>query len=270
MSHSSKTISIATSIILFFIVLVLEQIYDIILLNITMPTWSYQVLYLSIPAISLVAFGLLTKLTKSSFRKQGYKKPAGISTSKCVLLSISFILIYILIILTQGFFGSFGSLYFPTSPYSLIFRVAIAIVYGFISESVFRGYIFRNLARNYGLFTSLYISSILFSLHTISIRDLSSITADPVMYILTNIIPLLATGLFLSFFFYKIRWSLLGPLTFRIGFLFFYEPTSLIGVSSLWWMALTFEMLAFAVLIMLVDSIVKEPRSRRKRYGLEE
>jgi len=270
MSHPSKTISIATSIILFFIVLVLEQIYDIIILYMTIPTGSYKILHLSIPAISLVAFSLLTKLTKSSFKNQGYKKPAGINTSKCILLSISFILIYILIILTQGFFGTFGSLRFPTSPYSLIFRVAIAIVYGFFSESVFRGYIFRNLARNYGLFTSLYISSILFSLHTISIRDLSSIIADPVLYIFTRIVPLVITGLFLGFFFYKIRWSLLGPLTFYMGFLFFYEPTSLIGISSLWWMALTFEMLAFAVLILLVDSIVKEPRSRRKRYGLEE
>lgn len=270
MSYSSKTINIATSIILFFIVLALGQIYDVIILYATIPTWFYQVLYLSIPCIGLVAFVLFTKLIKSSFKGQGYKKPVGISTSKCILLGISFLLIYFLIYLAQGFFGDLGSLQFPTSPYSLIFRVAIATLYGLFSESVFRGYIFRNLARDYGLFTPLYASSILFSLHTISITDISSITADPLFYVFTSVIPLLAAGLFLGFFFYKIRWSLLGSLTFRAGFLFFFQPMPLIGASSPWWIALTFEMLAFAVLILLVDSIVKELRSRRKRYGLAE
>lgn len=270
MSQPSKTVSIATSIMLFAIVLALEQIYDVIILYATIPTWFYQVLLLSIPCISLAAFGLFTKLTKSSFKRQGYKKPAGINTSKCILLSLLFILIYLSIILAQGFFGNLGSLRLPASPYLLMFRIAFATVYGFFSESVFRGYIFRNLTRHYGLFTSLYASSILFSLHTISIREIPTITDDIPIYIFTRIIPLLAAGLFLAFFFYKTRWSLLGPLTFRIGFLFFFEPSPLIGASSPWWIALTFEMLAFAVLILLVDSIIKEPRYRRKRYGLEE
>lgn len=270
MSQPSKTVSIATSIMLFAIVLALEQIYDIIILYATIPTWFYQVLYLSIAAITLIAFGLFTKLTKSGFKTQGYKKPAGIKTSKCILLSILFVLIYLSIILAQGFFGNLGSLRLPTSPYSLMLRVAIATLYGFSSESVFRGYIFRNLTRNYGLFTSLYASSILFSLHKISIREIPSITNDPIIYIFTRIIPPLVAGLFLSFLFYKIRWSLIGPLTFRIGFLFFFEPSPLISANSPWWIALTFEMLAFAVVILLVDSIIQEPRYRRKRYGLEE
>jgi membrane protease YdiL (CAAX protease family) len=244
--------------------------YDAIILYATIPSWSYKILYLSIPAIGLVSYVLLTKLSKFSFRRQGYKKPAGITALKCILLGIAFIIIYILIFLTQGFFGSFGSLNFPSGLYSLLFRMAIALTYGLLSESIFRGYIFRNLTRSYGMFTSLYISSILFSLHTTSISDISSIIEDPVIYVLTRIVPLLALGLFLGFFFYKIRWSLLGPLIFRIGLLFFFEPSILISVSSVWWMALTFEMLAFAVLILLVDTIVAESRSRRKRYGLED
>lgn len=270
MSLPSKTISIVTSIMLFLIALALEQIYDVIILYGTIPTWFYQVLFLSIPCISLIAFGLLIKLTKSNFKKQGYKKPAGINTPRCILLSIFFVIIYLSIILAQGFFGNLGSLNLPTTPYLLMLRIAIAIVYGFFSESVFRGYIFRNLTRHYGLFTSLYASSILFSLHKISIREIPSITADPIFYIFTRIVPLLAAGLFLSFFFYKIRWSLLGPLIFRIGFLLFYEPTPLISATSPWWIALAFEMAALAVLILLVDTIIKEPRYRRKRYGLEE
>jgi membrane protease YdiL (CAAX protease family) len=270
MSQPSKTISIATSIMLFIIVLALEQVYDVIILYINIPTWFYQVLLLSIPCMSLIAFGLFTKLTKSSFKRQGYKKPAGINTPKCILLSIIFVIIYFSVILAQSVFGYLGSLNLPTSPYLLIFRVAFATIYGFFSESVFRGYIFRNLARHYGFFTSLYASSILFSLHKISIREIPSITADPIIYILTRIIPLLIMGLFLGFFFYKTRWSLLGPLIFHVSFLLYFEPNAIMSVTSPWWIALTFEMLAFAVLILLVDSVIKEPRYRRKRYGLEE
>jgi membrane protease YdiL (CAAX protease family) len=270
MSQPSKTISIVASILLFFIALASEQIYDVIILYATIPTWFYQVLFLLIPCISLIAFGLFIRVTRSSFKRQGYKKPAGINTSKCLLLSIFFVLLYLSIILSQTFFGNLGSLNLPSSPYSLMFRIAIAAVYGLFSESVFRGYIFRNLARNYGLFTSLYASSILFSLHKISIREIPTITDDVVIYIFTRIIPLLAAGLFLGFLFYKTRWSLLGPLTFRIGFLFFFEPSPIISASSPWWIALTFEILAFTVLILLVDSIIQEPRYRRKRYGLED
>lgn len=90
MSHPSTTVSIATSVILFFIALVLEQIYDVIILNAVIPAWSYMALHLSIPCIGLVVFGIFVKLTKSSFKNQGYKKPAGVSTPKCVLLSLFF------------------------------------------------------------------------------------------------------------------------------------------------------------------------------------
>jgi len=227
-------------------------------------------LFLSIPGISLTAFVIFTKLTKSSFKKQGYKKPTYIKTSKCIFLSLSFVVIYLLIILAQGLFGSLGSLRIPTSLYSLLFRIAIATIFSLASESIFRGYIFRNLARNYGFFTSLYASSLLFSLHKIPINDIINMTTDGIIiYIFTNIAPALAAGLFLGFFFYKIGWSLVGPLIFRMGFLLFFEPQPILGASSPWWIALTFELMAFAALILIVDSAIREPGYRRRRYGLE-
>jgi membrane protease YdiL (CAAX protease family) len=269
MSSASKTMVIATSFILFFIALALNQVYDYIIAHFHMPTWSYNAIYLLIPCLSLATFGLFTKLTKSSFNKQGYKKPGGINTTRCILLSLFFLIVYISVYLTQGFFGTLGPLKAPSSLYSVLGNLAISIVYALFSESVFRGYIFRNLTRYYGLFPSLYVSSILFSLYTIPIADIATITADPFFFIFTSIIPALASGLFLAFFFYKIRWSLLGPFVFRTGFLLFFELTP-IGVSSLWWIALTFEMLAFAVLILLADFMVQEPQYRRRKYGLQE
>lgn len=270
MTSPSKLITTVTTILLFLIALVLWQVYDIIILHITLTTLLIHMLFLSIPGISLAAFVIFTKLTKSNFKKQGYRKPTGIKTSKCILLSLFFVVIYLLIILAQGLFGDLGSVRTPASPYSLLFRIAIAIIFSLASESIFRGYILRNLTKNYGFFTSLYASSLLFSLHQISIKDIITMTTDGIiLYTFTKIAPALAAGLFLGFFFYKIGWSLLGPIIFRMGFLLFFEPLPIMGASSPWWIALTFEVMAFAALILIADSVIREPRYRRRRYGLE-
>jgi len=270
MVERPKLISLITSLLLFVIVFVLWQIYDIIIVEVPIPSLLIHAPYFSIPAIGLVVFALFTKLTKSSFKKQGYKKPAGITASKCLLLSLLFIVIYIFIVLAQGLFGTFGTTTFSTEPYQIIFRVALAIVFGLASESVFRGYIFRNLVGNYGFFLSLYASSILFGLHNISLRTILGMgTHDIIIYIFTAIIPAIAEGIFLGYYFYKIGWSLLGPTTFRMIWLFFLEPLPIMSASSPWWIALTFELLAFIVLIFAVDTIIKEPRYARRKYGLE-
>jgi len=270
MGERSKLINVTTSILLFVIVFVLWQIYDIIILQVDLSLLFTQLLYLSIPGISLVAFVLFIILKDSSFKGQGYKRTVAISSSKCLLLSCLFVVMYIFITLAQGIFGNFGTTTFPTEPYQLIFRLALAVVFGVASESVFRGYIFRNLVRNYGFFSSLYISSLLFSLHDISLTTILAMnTHDIIMYIFTMIIPAFAAGIFLGFYFYKIGWSLLGPITFRIIWLFFLLPLPIMSVSSPWWIALTFELLAFVALIFIVESIIKEPLVRRRRYGLE-
>jgi membrane protease YdiL (CAAX protease family) len=268
MSTVSKGIVIATCFILFFIALALEQAYDFII-NFFLPTWSYLAIYLLVACINLFAFAVFTKLTKSSFSRQGYKKPGGVNTTRCVLLSLFFIGVYVSVYLSQGLFGTLGPFKVPSSIFSVLISLAISFVYALFTESVFRGYIFRNFARYYGLFPSLYVSSILFSVYTISIADISTITADPFIFIFTNVIPSLAAGLFLAFFFYKIRWSIIGPLIFRTGFLLFFELTP-IGVTSAWWIALTFEMLAFALLILLADLMIPEPQYRRRKYGLQD
>ena len=270
---SSKQFAIASSILLFLIAFSLWQIYDYIMLHISPPTILIYLLFLAIPAISLAIFVLFITLAKSTLGKQGYKTPTTLKTSKCLLLSVIFILIYVLIYLFPGF--STGSFYFrgiSTTPIPFIYRIASAILIGLAAESIFRGYIFRNLVRNQGFFTSLYASSILFGLYQISIKDLTGITFDRmVIYIFTRILPAFAAGLFLGFFFYKTGWSLLGPATFRMGFQYFLDPLPIISPASSppWWMALTFETMAYVVLILIIDFIITEPRYMRKRYGLE-
>jgi hypothetical protein len=121
-----------------------------------------------------------------------------------------------------------------------------------------------------GFFPSLYASALMFSLSQISIQNLLAWSSERLMiYIFTNILTAFAAGLFLGFLFYKTSWSLLGPAIFRIGVLFYFEPNPISSVSSPWWMALTFEVAAFALMILLVDAAIVEPRYRRKKYGLE-
>jgi len=270
----SKAFNIITSILLFIIAFTLWQVYDLIMLHISPPITTIYLLYLAIPAISLATFFLFTKLAKSTLGKHGYKKPTTLKTSKCLLLSTIFILIYVLIYLFPAF--STGNFYYQgisTNPFIIMHRIASAILLSLATESIFRGYIFRNLLRNHGFFTSLYASSILFGLYQISLKDVIGASLDRiVIYAFTNVLPSFAAGLFLSFFFYKIGWSLLGPATFRIGVQFFLDPLPIVSPASSppWWMALTLEMMSYVVLIIIVDSIIKEPRYLKRRYGFED
>jgi len=270
MTQPTKKTVIGTSILLFIIVIALGNLYDIIVRYTEFPTLTYQWIYVAMPAITIIAFILFVKLTKSSLKKQGYQKPQRIKTWICIVLAIVLVITYLVVIFMQSFFGTLGAFRFPTSPYSIAYRIVYALLFALATESVFRGYIFRNLARNYGFFTSLYVSAILFSVHQISLNEIvNTAYGDIPFYIFTRVVPLLAAGLFLGFFFYKTSWSLLGPLIFRIGTVFFFEPIPLLSVTSLWWVGVTFEMLAFAILILAIDSIIQEPTFIRKKYGLD-
>jgi len=274
----SKTFNVATSILLFIIAVVLWQVYDLIIVYFAPPNAVIYVLYLVIPAISIVIFFLFTKLAKSTLRKQGYKKPTIVKTSKCLLLSVIFIIVYVLIYLYPAFTGGgFSYEGIPMDPVRILHRIASAVLVSLSIESIFRGYIFRNLLKNYGFFKSLYASSILFGLYNllfqVSITDLIGSSLSQIgIQIFIKFLPSFAAGIFLGFFFYKIGWSLLGPVTFHAGVIFFLSPLPIVSAASAvpWWLALALEMIAYVVIIIVVDSIIKEPSHLRKRYGLEE
>jgi len=264
-----KQISLVGSILIFLSFFALWQIYDLIILNIRLSALYIYLVYLAIPTVGLAIFAIFTKATKSTFKRQGYKKPDGISTQQCLFLSILFIAIYLGIYLLSGFRGIYEYTGLSDSLFLIAHRIAWAVILSLASESVFRGYIFRNLVKNYGFFTSLYVSSIFFGIYRISIIDLLAET-NIIIYVFTRILPQVVTGLFLGFFFYKIGWSLLGPIIFQIGVIFFFDPLPIISLSGPpWWMALTVEVMSFAALILIADYLVKEPKYRRRRYGLE-
>jgi len=152
--------------------------------------------------------------------------------------------------------------------------MAYAVISSLAYESVFRGYIFRNLVRHYGFFKSLYASAIMFGLiSAISKTSITSLftmsTSSIVEFLFMDVLTAFAAGLFLGYYFYKTGWSLLGPVIFQLGIAFFIWPSPFISSTSLWWMALTFQVIGYAVLILAIDTFVKEPMYIRKKYGLE-
>jgi len=117
----------------------------------------------------------------------------------------------------------------------------------------------------------------MFSLHgyisPISILNTFFINPSPASDIIQEtlfqeILPAFTAGLFLGYMFYKMDWSILGCTIFRIGTLLFFYFTP-ITANAPWWMGLTFEVMAYVLLIVIVESAIKEPRHRRRRYGLE-
>lgn len=271
----SKTKPLVPSIILFLIVFGIWQVYDLILINFTLSALLITIItYFVIYAICIAIFALFVKFGKSSFKVQGFNEPS--KPKKFILLSISFVLLYIIVMLMPGFL--FGFEQRPSHGLlSIIFTILHAILISVTTESIFRGYIFRNLTKKHGIFASLYASSIMFSLHgyesPISIINTFFIYPSPSSEIIREVLfeeimPAFILGLFLGYMFYKMDWSILGPTIFRIGTLLFFFFTP-ITANSPWWMGLTFEVMAYACLIVIVDSAIKEPRYRRRRYGLD-
>ena len=229
------------------------------------------VIYFAIFGTCLTIFILFVKLGKSDLRKHGFKRPSNFG--KYLLLSISSIILYILATLIPGFMFGFGSRPSP-GILAIPFNIARAILISLTTESIFRGYIFKNLARKHGFFPALYASSIMFGLHRyddpVSIMNLLNMSADKIIsdVLFAQIMPAFMGGLFLGFMFYKMDWSLLGPIIFHMGILLYF-PLSPITVNVPWWMGLTFEVTAYLLLFLFTDSAIKEPSYRKKRYGLE-
>jgi membrane protease YdiL (CAAX protease family) len=286
-TQTSKGTDTLTAILLFVINFALWQAYWQ-LLEITAPAYPYDILlFLAFPIASLAVYAALIILRRTTFRRNGFRKPANIKTKTTIILSIACAIFYIVMLLAPGLTAvlstgnvseGFEFTHYFSTPLGTLYRIGLGMVYAVISslafEAVFRGYVFRNLVRHHGFFKSLYASAIMFSLiSAISKNSISSLltmdTSSLVEFLFMDVLTAFAAGLFLGYYFYKTGWSLLGPVIFQMGIGFFLWPSPFISSTSLWWMALTFQVIGYAVLILAIDTFVKEPMYVRKRYGLE-
>jgi len=263
-----KSISdIATAVLLCIVTFCLWQLYYLILENFDLTVLGTYIFYFAIYIAAFLVFIGVVKLKNSTLRMHGFKMPP--KPSNIIFISILTVVTYLIITLSLGFFQGFGISPIRYTPFYVFFSVTNALVSSLVVESIFRGYAFQTLTKNLGFFSSLYVSSFFFSIYQISIPSLLTMSTDRIaITIFTDIFPKFAAGIFLGFFFYKNNWSLLGPFTFQVG-TSIYNSFSTISVSSPWWLTLTFEVFAYITIIMFIDSAIKEPRYRRKCYGLE-
>jgi len=266
--NNTQRKQVVSSILLFLIVFALWQTYYLIHIFIPGIQVAYTyLLYFAILLASLATFVFLVKLRKSTPSEHGFKQPAN--TNRCLVLSVFSIIFYLAVTLLPGFIWGFSSPPYPHTFFYFVFTITNAIIVSLTTESIFRGYIFKNTMGKHGFFASLYASSIMFSLHSIPIPTLITMSTDYIItYIFTDILPLFAAGLFLGFFFYKTGWSLLGPIIFRTGILLYLFLPPIMATPP-WWMKLTFEVSAYAFLIILLEVTIKEPKFLRRKYGLE-
>lgn len=256
------------SILLFLVVFSLWQAY--FLVNTAFPQTPVlyiYVLYFTVNLADLAVFFTFVKLGKSKLSEHGFKEPTNMRL--CLALSIFSIILFLTITLIPGIIWGFSSPPFPHTFFHFVFSILNAIIVSLTTESIFRGYIFKNMIDKYGFFASLYASSIMFSLYQIPIPTLTTMSAnDIITYIFTGVLPLFAAGLFLGFFFYKTGWSLIEPIVFRAGILLYLFLPPLMATPP-WWMKLTSEVTAYAFLIILLEATVSEPNFLRKKYRLE-
>jgi membrane protease YdiL (CAAX protease family) len=257
-----------SSILLFLIVFGLWQVYYLIqIFNPGIQVYFTDAIYFAVYLFTLALFALFVKLEKSTLSEHGFEEPANMN--QCLILSVFSIIFYLAVTLFPGFMSGFSSPPFPHTFFYFVFTVMNAIIVSVATESIFRGYIFKNTVDKQGFFPSLYVSSIMFSLYQIPVLTLATMSSNGIItYVFTDVLPVFAAGVFLGFFFYKTGWSLVGPIIFRIGILLyvFYPP---VMATSPWWMNLTFQVTAYGCLIIILDTIIKEPRFQRRKYGLE-
>lgn len=226
---------------------------------------------LIIYGLNFTVFLLFVKLEKSGLQEHGLKEPPH--PRKFIILSVCFAFFYILVMMAPGFLFGFTTRRFPDFT-SIVFNTSRAILIALTSESIFRGFIFRKLTKNHGFFLSLYASSLLFGLYgydqPVSIIGILNMNADEIIreVLFQQITPVFTSGLFLGFMFYKMDWTIMGSFIFRVGTLLYFFFSPLVATSA-WWMGLTFEVMAYAGLFLIADSAIKEPRYRRRKYGLE-
>ena len=271
----SKSGGARTSALLFLIVFGIWQAYDLIMVSFSLQTFSIHLIYFATHGATLAIFILFVKLGESDLKTYGLRGPSKLGRS--VLLSISLVMFYIFATLMPGLL--FGIRYKPPlGILAIFFNITRAILISLTKETIFRGYIFKNLLNKHGFFTALYTSSIMFGLsrydEPVSIVNLITMTQNMSIseivgdVLFMEVMPAFIGGLFLGYMFYKMDWSLLGPVIFNMGILL-YSTLSPITVGIPWWMGLTFEVIAYVCLFVFIDSAIQEPSYRRKRYGLE-
>jgi len=264
-----------TSMLLFLIVFSIWQVYDFLMASFSLPFLMIDIIYFATHGVCFVIFILFVKFGNADLKEHGFKMPNRFGRS--LLLSIVLTVFYIVASLLPGLLFGFRRNP-PLSFLAILFNVLRAIIISVTKESIFRGYIFKNFLNNQGFFTALYLSSILFGIskydepvsifNILAMSQTNSVSTVIGDVLFMEILPAFIGGLFLGYMFYKMDWSILGTVVFNMGILL-YSTLTPVKVQVAWWTGLTFEVIAYICMFIILDSTIQEPSYRKRRYGLE-
>ena len=216
--------------------------------------WFLSLMYV---AVTLIAI-LFIKRQHSQFSQHGFLLPDGVGRYLAVAVFFGFVYVFIVIFL-PGAISGFDAL--PGALLSLdTFLTGGSIVLASIaSETVFRGYMQNELEPDHGFYVTLVVVSALFTLYMFPIVQYwTSSLAE----IASGLLPFLAEGVFLCFFFKETK-TLLCPIAFvaTVGLLMTFTPLE--ALSSDYTLAFTF--VTYIVLIPVMQSFVADVRHQDER-----
>lgn len=235
--------------LLFFCVFGTQQMMHVLVYVCLPPEWLQSFIYLVIQTAYLGAVLLLIKQENSDFQGHGFWLPENLGKHISIGVLLALAHFFITVFLPGSFVGF--ELLPPVPQISLKFMEVFLT--SLASESVFRGYIQRNLTRVYKFLPALCISSFMFSLHGLPLLSLPSFDLT---FLFTDAVSLFITGIFLGLFFQKTM-TLVYPVTFYGVLLLTHRLTPLKAITTEY-TALFFDVIAYAFLILLVYILVRK------------
>lgn len=224
--------------------------------------FAYIVFYLFL----LVLFLIFTKLVEGSKLGQSGFIVYTRKLASTFLLSGVFVAVYYLVTLEPGATAGF-SLLQRLSPFTVGYFLVTAPLITIVEEAVYRGYILRRLS-NTGSFTrGLFVSSILYALQLTSLPTLVSLgNGSAIQYFFTNTLTGMILGIVMGLYFCRSSWSLVGPVLFRTGLVLQTNLGPLTARAPAWEYSFVFQMVAYAILLVMIGGLVSPPKFIAIRY----
>ena len=221
-------------------------------------------------ALMAVQAGLLVLLVVGARLQHRPLRDFGFGLREPVVDAVGFAtlltLLFVVIRFDSGFFFGFGRLV-PTDPASFGFLLFFAPISAVAQVGLFYGYFFRSLSRLLPLRTSILLASVFYALFATDLPLLTGFgPATVVQLLLTTTVVSFVSGLVVALYFYKARWSLLGPVTM---------VASITAVTTLlplgvrfpnWEVDFASSLVAFGVLLIVVGLGLKESRLQSQHY----
>lgn len=239
-----------------------NQIYDALADHLT-PTETYAGAVL-VPGFLLVLILLASRGERRPLRDFGFCVRG--SWTATVLFTSLLVLLYLALRLDPGFIFGFGRT-FPPSPLLFGYFLLSAPCVALAEVGLFVGYAFRTFARELPLSTAVVLAAALFAGYNTDASALVSLGGTTlVQYFFATTVASFAMGMVLAVYYYKMQWSLVGPVALASAIL---ASSSLLPVGvrfPSWEVSFAASLTAYAVLLVVVGLGLQEPRLQALRY----